>query len=200
MGWLWKLNKTADKQRAEAQIGEPFLLDPRKGLNTVNLEIVLTEPPKISYEMWAHKYTSSSDKRVTGSFVIDMWGKVKRAYQAQVLQGKSCNILINQHGGSDADTRHQRGDLGYVRLLEDESCFDIVLDSKDQFISDLGAFIGLYQPTATSLFRLRIDIENERRSVAPTSSELRRIIFFDIVRVFVWYDLENREIEPWEPP
>ncbi len=76
-GWLSKLNKKVGEKQAEAQVGEPFLLDPRKGLDTVNLEIVLTEPLKISYEMWAYKYTlpSSSDKRVTGSFVIDMWGE-----------------------------------------------------------------------------------------------------------------------------
>jgi hypothetical protein len=92
---MWKRKKVPPKESQgndEESSRDDFFAGPGKKI--VRVEIGLTEPPTITFELWTHK----KEKSVSGSYFVHMCGTINYA-EKTILQGTRCEISINRHGG-----------------------------------------------------------------------------------------------------
>jgi len=197
---MWPFRKLLHEtdETPHGKSGKPFILSDDNPDDVVNVQILISKVGRMEYAVWA----TNSGK--FGSFELDLWGEVRRAYRAAVLQGKQCHIQINRFGGSEAEKIEQHKRLGGMVLNEKENFFDVFLDLADRYVSDLTTLIHGYRPAGDSILRLRLDIAHERRFAEwPAGSKPRsnsdRVITYEIVRLFCWHDTEELEVSPWIP-
>jgi len=191
--WFWKRRITNQPQHSRTTLEDSwndFLSG--KGLRTVEVHIVLTEPPKIRYELWSHRQLGSSKRHTAGSYVVTMWGTIKRAYEAATLQGRTCSIEINNYGGASGEEQWAQGFLGNARI--EDRLLGMTIDTKASCVSDLVTLMNIHKLENINLLRIRTDL------VYPRSIPVDEVRSFQITHFFARYDEENREIEPWTPP
>lgn len=102
---MWKSKKevhTDDSRQTDEDWLDDFLAG--KGKKIVRAELGLTKPPEISFQLWAHK----KEKYVSGSYVVTMEGTIKYARKT-VLEGKACEVIINEFGGAAGEETYQKG-------------------------------------------------------------------------------------------
>ncbi len=180
--WTSLGQREPETQKAQDNVGEPFLLFPEKGISSVPLVIKIHEVGEISYAMSARSDIlygdSAPNEPITGSFQFRMVGEVVESFNAEVLQGKKCYIDV---GGPDTD---QGCNLGYVRLHELAHDIEVNLGVKNSFANDLVAYMRLYKAKREVPFEINLRISNERRRNEYSGHSERpapRIITFEIV-------------------
>ena len=195
---MWPFKKSlheTDKPEQRGKSGKPFILFDDNPDNAVNMHIVITEVGRMQYSVWA------TTTGTYGSFELNLWGEVKRAYRAAVLQGKHCHLQVNPYGGSEAEKIEKQNRLGHMVLEEKENVLDVFLDLPNRYVSDLNTLIHAYRPAGDSILRFRLDIAHERRFTEWASTRRSnddRVITYEIVRLFCWHDTEELEVSPWK--
>lgn len=182
---MWKSKKEVPKETEES-LRDDFFAGPGKKI--VRVELGLTKPPDISFELSADK----KEKNVSGSYIVIVEGTIKPRYgglerlkhaHMTVLEGKRCEIIINQFGGAAGEETYQKGFIGGTDWTE--WGLRVTLDTKAEFVRDLVGLINLHGLAKSQDLCITMDL------IYPRSVPLKEVTSFEVVRLFANYDDES---------